>query len=156
MMQQTVAVRSFTFVWFKALRAAPLAHLRDLSAVLLRKLLLLDEESMWEKMTLEGQVNLKARLLDALESETERSIRRNVCDTVSDLAIGTISPEQPWPELYLKLDQWVKGPNFELRESALYIFELMSQFFAVVSCLGFSLPPPSSPCWVRQRNDDGW
>jgi hypothetical protein len=87
---------------------------------------------MWESMSAEGHVALKSRLLDALERETERSIRRNVCDTVSDLAIGTLSSEQPWPEMYMKLDEWVKGPNFELREAALYVFELMSHFFATV------------------------
>jgi hypothetical protein len=151
------------------LRAAPVAHLRDLSAVLLRKLLMVDDESLFEAMSPPARVLLCDNLLAGVETETERSVRRAISDTVADLAIGIITPEAPWPQLYvlaaaalppspsvphttvarppydrlasvcmccryMKLDAWVKGPVYELRESALYIFEFMSHFFVHVRC----------------------
>lgn len=73
-------------------------------------------------------------LLEVIEVDTVRSIRRNVCDTVADLAIGTLVQEQPWPILFGKMDAWVKGVNYELREFSLYIFELMSHYFVLVRC----------------------
>ena len=100
--------------------------------MLLRKTLLIDDVPVWEKMTVEAHRVVKEVLLQVIEADTVRSIRRNVCDTVADLAIGTMMEDQPWPELFGRMDAWVKCTNYELRESSLYIFEMMAQFFVMV------------------------
>lgn len=117
----------------QALRYSGLSHLRDLCAVLLRRTLLLDEVSVWEKMSPSSHTLLKSVLLEVIETDTVRSIRRNVADTVSDLAIGTLMEDQPWPELFAKMDAWARGTNYDLREYSLYIFEMMSHYFVIVS-----------------------
>lgn len=101
--------------------------------MLLRRILLLDEECIWEKLADTTRSMLKAALLQVVETNIVRSTRRNVCDTVSDLAIGTLVEEQPWPELFAKLDAWARSTAYDLREYALYIFELMSHYFILVS-----------------------
>jgi hypothetical protein len=108
------------------------SHLRDLSAVLIRRLLLVDEPSVWENMTPEGHVQLKEALLMSVESEVITSIRLHVCDTVTDLALGTLPNDQPWPTLFAKMDGWVNGANLDLKEASLFVFGLMGDYFANV------------------------
>ncbi len=115
-----------------------LDHLRDLSAVLLRRLLLLDDETVWGKMAEATRAMLKGALLQVVETNVVRSTRRNVCNTVADLAIGTLVDEQPWPELFGKLDAWARSTAYDLREYALYIFELMSHYFVMVGYAALS------------------
>jgi hypothetical protein len=115
----------------QALRLSAVRDLRDLSAVLLRRVFV-EESTVWDRTSADGRRALKLCLLEAVEAETDRSIRRHVCDTIADLAIGTLTNDEPWPEMFLKLNAWVQSPNYDLREAAFYSFEMLSAYFAVV------------------------
>jgi hypothetical protein len=88
-------------LFVQVVRAAPVPHFRDLAAVVLRKLLVLEEQSLWLAMSPAARALLCDQLLAAVEAETEHGIRRAVSATIADLAIAIIEPRAPWPQLYV-------------------------------------------------------
>lgn len=65
---------------------------------------------------------LQTEVLHAIAAEPETAVRRQICDTVSELAIAVCSTEQGWPELFQFLVSCVSAEAAQLRESGLFIF----------------------------------
>ncbi|RHZ18972.1 hypothetical protein DYB31_012701, partial [Aphanomyces astaci] len=102
---------------------------RGLAAVLLRRVLIRDEVSLWTNAAASTQHSVKTDLLHVLTYETNRSIRRKLCDTVGELA-SSILEEGEWEELLPCMFQWITSTNVAHRESALRVFEMISLYMA--------------------------
>lgn len=102
---------------------------RGLAAVLLRRVLLRDAVSLWPHASEAVRDTLKLELLDVLRNETNRSIRRKVCDTVGELASSILDDAQ-WDDLLPTLLQWIEAPNVTLREATLRVFEMVAIYLA--------------------------
>ncbi|OQR85799.1 importin-like protein [Achlya hypogyna] len=113
----------------QVIRSPASDDLRGLAAVLLRRVLLRDEVSLWCNATNATQHSVKNDLLQVLTHEANPSIRRKLCDTVGELA-SSILEEGEWDELLPCMFNWITSTNVAHRESALRVFEMISLFIA--------------------------
>ena len=65
---------------------------------------------------------IKTEILHAITAEPETAVRKQICDSVSELAIAVCSTENGWPELFQFLPQAAASDSVPMRESALFIF----------------------------------
>jgi hypothetical protein len=106
--------------------------------ILLRRVLLRDEISLWPNASLDVQKKIKQILLQVLYEESleqkNRSLRRKICDIVGELASSILEDGQ-WEELLPTLFQWGSfqqplppphGNNIVLKETTLRVFEMIS------------------------------
>lgn len=92
---------------------------------------------LWATALPQVRSTVKQFFLHSLRTETNRSVRRKVCDTISEVVKLGLSPpvfdaqlgipEAPaeayaWPELLQAMFECAKSPAAELRESAFVIF----------------------------------
>ena len=74
---------------------------------------------------------LKTGLLQCIEAEPERIIRKKVCDAVGQLGITLLNEDQgAWPELLPFMLGATRSGNVNMHESALVIFNALSDFIA--------------------------
>jgi len=91
---------------------------RLMAAILLRKILVRDDETVWDKLSGEAKMATKLGLLSSLVADQPKNRRRKVCDTVAEIASQKgESAEQLIPQLL----EWSTGPNLTLRLSGLLI-----------------------------------
>ncbi|GAV78964.1 HEAT domain-containing protein/HEAT_2 domain-containing protein [Cephalotus follicularis] len=110
------------------LHYSPHAELRAMAAILLRKQLTGHESSfLYPTLTDSTRSSLKSLLLSSLHRETNKSILKKVCDTVSELA-SAVLPDGGWNELLPFMFQCVTAENHNLQESSLLIFSRLAQF----------------------------
>ncbi|GLD97930.1 hypothetical protein PINS_up006627 [Pythium insidiosum] len=102
---------------------------RGLAAVLLRRVLLRDAVSLWPDASDDVRSGVKEQLLQVLQTEENRSIRRKVCDTVGELASSILDDGQ-WDDLIPTLLQWLESPNVTTRETTLRVFEMIAMYLA--------------------------
>lgn len=92
----------------------PEIHVRQQAAVairtVLRDFILHRTDSVWTQLTAETKEVLKVELLKSLETEPAKTVRRSVCDTVSDLA-AELAAAGEWPQLNTKLMHLVENPK---------------------------------------------
>lgn len=110
-----------------SLQSSPHTDARAMSAILLRKQLTRDDSFLWKNLSVTTQANLKSILLDCVQRETDKTILKKLCDTVSELA-SRILPDGGWPELLPFMLHCVNSTNFNLKESALLIFAQLSEY----------------------------
>ncbi|KDO17846.1 hypothetical protein SPRG_21795 [Saprolegnia parasitica CBS 223.65] len=113
----------------QVIRSPASDDVRGLAAVLLRRVLLRDEVSLWCNASDLTQHSVKNDLLTVLTHEANPSIRRKLCDTVGELA-SSILEEGEWDELLPCMFHWITSANVAHRESALRVFEMISLFIA--------------------------
>ncbi|EQC29287.1 hypothetical protein SDRG_12955 [Saprolegnia diclina VS20] len=113
----------------QVIRSPASDDVRGLAAVLLRRVLLRDEVSLWCNASDATQHSVKNDLLQVLTHEANPSIRRKLCDTVGELA-SSILEEGEWDELLPCMFHWITSANVAHRESALRVFEMISLFIA--------------------------
>ncbi|KAL1510219.1 hypothetical protein AB1Y20_006547 [Prymnesium parvum] len=112
-------------------------QVRQLCAVLLRKAVTSavtkEQQSMQLLKLLSPQVQqaLKSELLQCIEQEPERAIRKKACDAVGQLGV-TILNEDPnsWPELLPFMLAATRNGNVNMHEASLVIFNALSDFIA--------------------------
>ncbi|UKJ87792.2 importin beta [Theileria orientalis] len=93
------------------------------SVVLIRILLDLNKsgdtpKTTWKLVTPDVKALLKSSLLKSLESEMQKSIRRNVCDTISDMCVCSMEYDE-WPELLTITIRLVQNNNPMYKKSGL-------------------------------------
>ncbi|KAK9458730.1 armadillo-type protein [Lipomyces oligophaga] len=105
---------------------APDQTMRAFAAVIFRRIGSKQPENsdaltgrMSSTITPEVREKIKAILLQALGNEQVKDVRHKICDTISDLTIGT---DEKWSELLQVLFAATKSPSEGLRESAFRIF----------------------------------
>eukprot|EP00064_Thunnus_orientalis_P008168 superscaffoldBa00000955_g8191 len=109
----------------QAIRDASAAEeVRQMAAVLLRRLLSSSFEEIYPGLTLEMQTAIKTELLTSIQQETSPNIRKKVCDIAAELSRNLIDDDgnNQWPEVLKFLFDSVNSDNVGLREAALHIF----------------------------------
>tara|TARA_B110001452_G_C15146284_1_gene399034 strand:- start:185 stop:790 length:606 start_codon:yes stop_codon:yes gene_type:complete len=85
---------------------------------------------------------VKAQLLQCISNETERDIRKKVCDAVGQLGVNTLTENiADWPELLPFMLQATRSGDANMHEASLVIFSALSDFIAskLKTC---DAPPP--------------
>ncbi|KAK1876487.1 Importin-5 [Dissostichus eleginoides] len=99
-------------------------EVKQMAAVLLRRLLSSSFEEIYPGLTLEMQTVIKTELLTSIQTETSPNIRKKVCDIAAELTRNLIDDDgnNQWPEVLKFLFDSVNSDSVNLRESALHIF----------------------------------
>uniref|UniRef100_A0A3B3DDR7 Karyopherin (importin) beta 3 n=1 Tax=Oryzias melastigma TaxID=30732 RepID=A0A3B3DDR7_ORYME len=108
-----------------AIRDASAAEeVRQMAAVLLRRLLSSSFEEIYPGLTLEMQTAVKTELLSSIQQETSPNIRKKVCDIAAELCRNLVDDDgnNQWPEVLKFLFDSVNAEDVGLREAALHIF----------------------------------
>ncbi|GFG38740.1 hypothetical protein Cfor_07043, partial [Coptotermes formosanus] len=104
--------------------AAMEEELRQMAAVLLRRLFSTEFMEFFPKLSPEGQQQLKEQVLLAVQKEESDSVRSKVCEVAAEVARNLIDEDgnNQWPEFLQFLFQCANAPNPVLKESALRMF----------------------------------
>lgn len=119
-----VGQTKITFL-LQAIRDASAAEeVKQMAAVLLRRLLSSSFEEIYPGLTLEMQTVIKTELLTSIQQETSPNIRKKVCDIAAELTRNLIDDDgnNQWPEVLKFLFDSINSDSVTLRESALHIF----------------------------------
>ncbi|XP_068165372.1 importin-5 isoform X2 [Antennarius striatus] len=113
-----------TFLLQAVRDASAAEEVKQMAAVLLRRLLSSSFEEIYPGLTLEMQAAIKTDLLTIIQQEASPNIRRKVCDIAAELSRNLIDDDgnNQWPELLKFLFESVNSDNVNLREAALHIF----------------------------------
>ncbi|XP_013880580.1 importin-5 [Austrofundulus limnaeus] len=113
-----------TFLLQAVRDASAAEEVRQMAAVLLRRLLSSSFEEIYPGLTLEMQTAIKAELLTSIQQANSPNIRKKVCDIAAELCRNLIDDDgnNQWPELLKFLFDSVNSDNVALREAALHIF----------------------------------
>ncbi|XP_023822132.1 importin-5 [Oryzias latipes] len=108
-----------------AIRDASAAEeVRQMAAVLLRRLLSSSFEEIYPGLTLEMQTAVKTELLSSIQQESSPNIRKKVCDIAAELCRNLVDDDgnNQWPEVLKFLFDSVNSEDVGLREAALHVF----------------------------------
>ncbi|KAF5892917.1 importin-5, partial [Clarias magur] len=109
----------------QAIRDASAAEeVRQMAAVLLRRLLSSSFEEVYPSLTVDIQTAVKTELLSSIQLDGSLSIRKKICDVAAELARNLLDDDgnNQWPEILKFLFDSVNSQNVCLREAALHIF----------------------------------
>ncbi|XP_017313451.2 importin-5 [Ictalurus punctatus] len=109
----------------QAIRDASAAEeVRQMAAVLLRRLLSSSFEEVYPSLTIDVQTAIKTELLASIQLDGPSSIRKKICDVAAELARNLLDDDgnNQWPEILKFLFDSVNSQNVCLREAALHIF----------------------------------
>ncbi|KAJ3252760.1 hypothetical protein HDU77_004937 [Chytriomyces hyalinus] len=108
----------------------PETQIRSLAAILLRRFAAKlpssakdDEESptLWALAPAEVRAYTQNNMLQALSQEANSDVRHKICDSIAELMIENINSQLEWPELLNAINECLKSPTPQLRESGLRI-----------------------------------
>ncbi|XP_018581489.1 importin-5 [Scleropages formosus] len=113
-----------TFLLQAVRDASAAEEVKQMAAVLLRRLLSSSFDETYPHLSPDMQTAIKTELLVGIQTETSPSIRKKVCDIAAELSRNFIDDEgnNQWPEVLKFLFDSVSSQNVDLRESALHIF----------------------------------
>ncbi|KAM9820263.1 importin-5 [Neosynchiropus ocellatus] len=113
-----------TFLLQAVRDASAAEEVRQMAAVLLRRLLSSSFEEVYPTLPPDMQTAIKAELLTSIQQETSANIRKKVCDIAAELSRNLIDDDgnNQWPEVLKFLFESVNSDNVGLREGALHIF----------------------------------
>ncbi|XP_036401280.1 importin-5 [Megalops cyprinoides] len=109
----------------QAIRDASAAEeVRQMAAVLLRRLLSSSFDEIYPGLPPDMQTAIKTELLMGIQSEASPNIRKKICDIAAELTRNLIDDDgnNQWPEVLKFLFDSVNSQSVGLRESALHIF----------------------------------
>ncbi|XP_066562833.1 importin-5 [Amia ocellicauda] len=122
--ENIVGQTKITFL-LQAIRDASAAEeVRQMAAVLLRRLLSSSFDEVYPSLPADMQTAIKTELLMGIQMEAAPNIRKKVCDIAAELSRNLIDDDgnNQWPEVLKFLFDSVNSQNVGLRESALHIF----------------------------------
>uniref|UniRef100_A0A7N6BL69 TOG domain-containing protein n=1 Tax=Anabas testudineus TaxID=64144 RepID=A0A7N6BL69_ANATE len=93
--------------------AAAAEEVKQMAAVLLRRLLSSSFEEIYPSLTIEMQTAIKTELLTSIQQETSPNIRKKVCDIAAELSRNLIDDDgnNQWPEVLKFLFDSVNSDN---------------------------------------------
>ena len=124
--------------YVQLLRTNQNPQVRSMCAVLLRKSVMQagtseagEASSSLAKLSVQAKHVVKSELLACIEAETERHIRKKICDAVGQLGVNVLTEDiAAWPELMPFMLQATRSGNPSMHEAALIIFSALSEFIA--------------------------
>lgn len=87
------------------------------------------ETNVWRRLNPAAQERVKEVLLSCVVSERNRLVRRNICNTIAELACDLI-PEKQWPSIGPQLLQLLQSPDADSQQSGL---RMLSELVGVLS-----------------------
>ncbi|XP_048834790.1 importin-5 [Brienomyrus brachyistius] len=113
-----------TFLLQAVRDASATEEVKQMAAVLLRRLLSSSFDEIYPSLPPDMQTAIKSELLVGIQAEGSPAIRKKVCDIAAELARNLIDDDgnNQWPEILKFLFEAVNSPDLGLRESALHIF----------------------------------
>lgn len=78
------------------------------------------KEELWNALQADTKEFVKSKLLEHLQTETDKTMRSQISDTISDLS-SIIASRGEWPDLLDHLIEGIKTGNDDLKESCLLI-----------------------------------
>ena len=113
-------------------------QVRSMCAVLLRKAAMQggttesgEATSSLARLSAQAKQVVKSELLACIVSETERHIRKKICDAVGQLGVNVLTENiADWPELMPFMLEATRSGNPSMHEAALIIFSALSEFIA--------------------------
>ena len=113
-------------------------QVRSMCAVLLRKAVMQggttesgEATSSLARLSAQAKQVVKSELLACIVSETERHIRKKICDAVGQLGVNVLTENiADWPELMPFMLEATRSGNPSMHEAALIIFSALSEFIA--------------------------
>jgi hypothetical protein len=100
-------------------------YVRQLSSVLLRRMLVEDENSIFDAMNHQNQEILLQRLLHSLMNETDQSMKSKMCDIAGELA-GYVLERNAWPDICKYAISSAQSANPSEREIGLSLMGYLS------------------------------
>uniref|UniRef100_A0A671T1C8 Importin-5-like n=1 Tax=Sinocyclocheilus anshuiensis TaxID=1608454 RepID=A0A671T1C8_9TELE len=122
-------------------------EVKQMAAVLLRRLLSSSFEEVYPSLAIDMQTAIKTELLAGIQSEGSSNIRKKVCDIAAELARNLIDEDgnNQWPEILKFLFDSVNSQDVNLREAALHIFWCKKFHDKVISALLQTMEDQSNP-----------
>ena len=104
---------------------------RQLAAVMLRRLISNDFNEFFDKLPDEQKAQFKAEMLNLLQSETNRTVRKKLVDLVAEMSRCLMDDDgnNLWPEFLNMLFVLAKAPSNELKEASLLLFSAVPSVF---------------------------
>eukprot|EP00124_Ichthyophonus_hoferi_P003083 Ihof_evm6s246 gene=Ihof_evmTU6s246 len=112
---------------------------RETAAVVLRRMCFPGlEEPLWRRTGVEARRQCRTELLATIEVETNDTVRKKICDTVIEIARGTLEGpaetpdkpfDEPWPELLPTLFRFTQMSESRQRIAALQVFTNLPTIF---------------------------
>ena len=104
---------------------------RQLAAVMLRRLISNDFNEFFDKLPDEQKAQFKAEMLNLLQSETNRIVRKKLVDLVAEMSRCLMDDDgnNLWPEFLNMLFVLAKAPSNELKEASLLLFSAVPSVF---------------------------
>ena len=124
--------------YVQLLRTNQNPQVRSMCAVLLRKSVMQagtseagEASSSLARLSAQAKQVVKSELLACIVSETERHIRKKICDAVGQLGVNVLTENiADWPELMPFMLEATRSGNPSMHEAALIIFSALSEFIA--------------------------
>lgn len=97
---------------------------RQLACVLMRRLITNDFPEFYPKLSVDDQNQLKECLLQLVQTDTNDSLKKKMCDIVSELARNLVDEDgqNNWPEFLRFLFRCASSPSPQLKECSLRMF----------------------------------
>ena len=104
---------------------------RQLAAVMLRRLLSSDFEEFFPKLPEEQKAQFKQELLNILQSEANRNMRRKLVDLVAEVSRNLTDDDgnNLWPEFLKFLFDLANSDSTDMKESSLLLFGACPMIF---------------------------
>ena len=104
---------------------------RQLAAVMLRRLISNDFNEFFDKLNDEHKAQFKGEMLNLLQSEGNRNVRRKIVDLVAETSRNLMDDDgnNLWPEFLNMLFVLAKAPSNELKEASLLLFSAVPSVF---------------------------
>uniref|UniRef100_A0AAY4B4J1 TOG domain-containing protein n=1 Tax=Denticeps clupeoides TaxID=299321 RepID=A0AAY4B4J1_9TELE len=101
--------------------AAAAEEVKQMAAVLLRRLLSSAFDEIYPGLTVELQTAIKTELLNCIQAENSSNIRKKVCDVAAELSRNLIDDDgnNQWPEVLKFLFDSVNSQDVALREAVI-------------------------------------
>ena len=104
---------------------------RQLAAVMLRRLISNDFSEFFDKLSDEQKAQFKGEMLNIMQSEVNRNVRRKIVDLVAEMSRSLMDDDgnNLWPEFLNMLFVLAKAPSNELKEASLLLFSAVPSVF---------------------------
>lgn len=130
-------------------------NIRRLSAVLLRRIMIDDENSIYNQLDQERQQILKSGLMSALDYETDPYLKARICDIIGELATFIVHAGE-WPEILPYTHISIQSPDALQREMGLALLGMLAEEAArviSVSNTSFEIVNIYSTCLQDTSNE---
>ena len=98
---------------------------------MLRRLISNDFSEFFDKLSDEQKAQFKGEMLNIMQSEVNRNVRRKIVDLVAEMSRSLMDDDgnNLWPEFLNMLFVLAKAPSNELKEASLLLFSAVPSVF---------------------------